>query len=92
MDNQDQQISKKLVNDPKNSVQESLEGFALTHAHVKLLKGHNVVVRSDLELFKKEGKVSLVTGKWYGSTQRMLFAQKCSVVSLTHQSKKRAEF
>lgn len=63
---QNQQISKKLVNDPKNSVQESLEGFVLTHAHVKLLKGHNVIVRSDLESFKKEGKVSLVTGKLYG--------------------------
>ena len=81
MDNQDQQISKKLVNDPKNSVQESLEGFALTHAHVKLLKGHNVVVRSDLELFKKEGKVSLVTGKWYESTQNAFCPEMFSGVS-----------
>ena len=56
-------ISKKLVNDPVQCVTESLQGFVLTNADVKLLEGHNVVVRADLESFRKSGKVALITGK-----------------------------
>jgi len=67
-------ISKKLVNDPVHCVTESLQGFVLTNANVKLLEGHNVVVRADLETFRKSGKVALITGKltffYYGHLQK----------------------
>lgn len=55
-------ISKKLVNDPINCVTESLQGFVLTNDKVKLLEGHNVVVRADLKEVKETGKVILITG------------------------------
>ena len=54
--------TKKLVNDPNSCVNDSLKGYVLANASVKLLEGWNVVVRSDLKEFKKEGKVTLVTG------------------------------
>ena len=55
-------ISKKLVNDPKCCVLDSLTGFVLSHSNVKLLQGCNAVVRSDIQQFKHEGKVATITG------------------------------
>ena len=60
--NGDQEISKKLVNNPAESVTDSLKGYVLTHSNVKLLEGHNVVVRGDLESFRGSGKVAVITG------------------------------
>ncbi len=51
---------KKLINDPNNAVPEMLEGFAVAYpGHVRLLDGHNVVVRKDSPI---KGKVALVSG------------------------------
>ncbi len=51
---------KKLINDPNNVVPEMLEGFATAYpGHVRLLDGHNVVVRKDSPI---KGKVALVSG------------------------------
>eukprot|EP00111_Clytia_hemisphaerica_P016103 TCONS_00047659-protein len=55
-------ISKKLVNDPSQCVTESLQGFVMTNPDVKLLEGHNVVVRADLADFRESNKVALITG------------------------------
>ncbi|MHC4198122.1 MAG: dihydroxyacetone kinase subunit DhaK [Planctomycetota bacterium] len=51
---------KKLINDPNNAVPEMLEGFAAAYpGHVRLLDGHNVVIRKDSPV---TGKVALVSG------------------------------
>ncbi|MEE9488484.1 MAG: dihydroxyacetone kinase subunit DhaK [Candidatus Brocadiales bacterium] len=51
---------KKLINDPNNVVPEMLEGFAAAYPrHVRLLDGHNVVVRKDSPV---KNKVALVSG------------------------------
>ena len=57
-----QSVPVKLVNDPRNSVSDSLVGFVLSHSNVKLLEGCNAVVRSDLHRFKAEGKVAILSG------------------------------
>ncbi|HEX2953874.1 MAG TPA: dihydroxyacetone kinase subunit DhaK [Bacillota bacterium] len=50
---------KKAINDPKNVVRETLEGFAAMHPkHFHLLDDVNVVVKNELE----PGKVGLVIG------------------------------
>ena len=61
---QDNVISKKLVNNPTQCVKESLQGYVLTHDNVKLLEGHDVVVRADLRLFRESGKVAVITGQF----------------------------
>ncbi|XP_065660889.1 triokinase/FMN cyclase isoform X3 [Hydra vulgaris] len=61
-DSVDYGIGKKLVNDPLTCVADSLEGFVLSNAGVKLLKGTHIVVREDLNIFKKQKKVSLIAG------------------------------
>jgi dihydroxyacetone kinase-like protein len=51
---------KKLINDPNNVLPEMLEGFAAAYPrHVRLLDGHNVVVRKDSPV---KNKVALVSG------------------------------
>lgn len=57
-----QEISKKLVNNPAECVTDSLKGYVLTHDNVKLLEGHNVVVRADLQHFRESAKVAVITG------------------------------
>ena len=54
--------TKKLVNDPSKCVIDSLKGFVMSNSRVKLLEGHTVVVRSDIQKVKNEGKVVIVTG------------------------------
>uniref|UniRef100_T2MCB6 Bifunctional ATP-dependent dihydroxyacetone kinase/FAD-AMP lyase (Cyclizing) n=1 Tax=Hydra vulgaris TaxID=6087 RepID=T2MCB6_HYDVU len=61
-DSMDYGVGKKLVNDPLTCVADSLEGFVLSNAGVKLLKGTHIVVREDLNIFKKQKKVSLIAG------------------------------
>jgi len=62
MDTNTKIISKKLVNNPTECVTESLQGYVATHAHLKLLKGYNIVVRTDFQQVKKENKVVIITG------------------------------
>ena len=54
---------KKLINDPSHCVDDSLEGFALTNPQVKLLKGHKVVIRSDVDQLIGSNKVCLISGR-----------------------------
>ena len=53
---------KKLVNAPSNVVDEALEGLVTSNKALKLLKGHRVVVRADVEDVIKAGKVALISG------------------------------
>jgi dihydroxyacetone kinase len=55
-------MSKKIVNDPKDAVDESLAGLVASNPHLVLLEGHRVVVRSDVEEFKASGKVAVLCG------------------------------
>ncbi|WP_055046409.1 dihydroxyacetone kinase family protein [Devosia sp. A16] len=53
---------KKLINDIPSLVRQSLEGLAMLHPGLALLGDENILVRSDLEAFRKSGKVAIVTG------------------------------
>jgi len=55
--------TKKLVNSVATCVDESIEGFVAVHPGVRQLAGQpRVVVRADIEDFKRRGKVLTVTG------------------------------
>ena len=56
-------VAKKIVNNPLTCVADSLEGFVLSNARVKLLKGAQVLVRDDLNMFKMQEKVALIAGE-----------------------------
>ena len=56
------QHGKKLVNDPLNVVDEALEGMVAANHGLRLLRGHRVIVRDDVEEIVKAGKVALVSG------------------------------
>jgi len=51
-------MSKKLINDPADVVDEALAGLASASPGIKLLKGHRVAVRADIAGVVGEGKVS----------------------------------
>ena len=55
-------VSKKLINDPSNVVNDCLQGFVTSNANVLLMKQHKVVLRKDIETLKKNGKVCLISG------------------------------
>lgn len=55
-------VSKKLINDPQNAVDEALEGIAATNPGLNILKSHGVIVRDDVEELRKAGKVTLISG------------------------------
>lgn len=48
---------KKLINNPESVVDEALAGLVAVHPGLRLLEGHRVVVRADIETVIKEGKV-----------------------------------
>lgn len=48
---------KKLINNPESVVDEALAGLVAVHPGLRLLEGHRVVVRADIETVTKEGKV-----------------------------------
>ena len=48
---------KKLINNPESVVDEALAGLVAVHPGLRLLEGHRVVVRADIETVAKEGKV-----------------------------------
>ena len=52
-------MSKKLINDPERVVDESLAGLVAVNSGLKLLEGHRVVVRADVQEVVKQGKVGL---------------------------------
>ena len=52
-------MSKKLINEPNRVVDESLAGLVAVNSGLKLLEGHRVVVRADIQEVIKDGKVSV---------------------------------
>ena len=50
-------MSKKLINDPERVVDESLAGLVAVNSGLKLLEGHRVVVRADVQDVVQQGKV-----------------------------------
>ncbi|KAI2662864.1 Triokinase/FMN cyclase [Labeo rohita] len=55
-----EQVRRKLLNSVEKCVDESLEGLVRSNGGLALLRGHRVVLRSDLESIK--GKVALLSG------------------------------
>jgi dihydroxyacetone kinase len=53
---------KKLINEPRDVVREMLEGLVLGNRDLALLADEAVVVRADLELHLRSGRVSLISG------------------------------
>jgi len=55
--------TKKLVNSAETCVDDSIEGFVALHPGVRQLTGQpRVVVRADIDDFRRRGKVVTVTG------------------------------
>ena len=50
-------MSKKLINNPEQVVEEALEGLVAAQPGLQLLAGHRVVVRTDTHTLAAEGKV-----------------------------------
>ena len=50
-------MSKKLINDPERVVDESLAGLVAVNSGLKLLEGHRVVIRADVQDVVQQGKV-----------------------------------
>lgn len=61
-DEKNSATSKKLINNPLNTVDEALEGIVLANPGLKLLKNHRVIVREDVDVLRKSGKVTLISG------------------------------
>src|SRR5262245_32922021 len=53
---------KKLINEPRDVVREMLEGLVLGNRDLALLADETVVVRADIELHLRSGRVSLISG------------------------------
>ncbi|XP_071951208.1 triokinase/FMN cyclase-like isoform X2 [Antedon mediterranea] len=53
---------KQLLNSTESCVDEMLEGVAAVNLNVRILKGHRVVVRTDIEGAKKKGQVTILSG------------------------------
>lgn len=49
--------SKKLINSPERAVDEALAGLVAVHPGLRLLEGHRVVVRADIQSVVQQGKV-----------------------------------
>jgi len=55
-------MTKKLINEPSNCVQELIEGLLATTTGLKRVEGFNVVVRSDIKSVVEANKVTIVSG------------------------------
>ena len=56
-------MSKKLINDPERVVDESLAGLVAVNSGLKLLEGHRVVVRADVQDVVQLGKVCALASR-----------------------------
>ena len=54
--------TKKLINDPSNTVNEALEGFVMVNPNVALIQEHKVVIRKDVKMLQEADKVCLISG------------------------------
>ena len=52
-------MSKKLINQAVDAVDEALAGLVAACPGLKLLEGHRVIVRADVEQVIKQGKVCI---------------------------------
>eukprot|EP00731_Ephydatia_muelleri_P027864 Em0019g737a len=55
-------MSKKLINSPANAVDEALAGLVGANPSLRLLQGHRVIVRADIDTVTEQNKVTLVSG------------------------------
>ena len=55
-------MSKKLINQASSVVDDALKGLTAVNPALRQLEGHRVVVRSDIELVKNKGKVTILSG------------------------------
>ena len=55
-------MSKKLINQASSVVDDALKGLTAVNPALRQLEGHRVVVRSDIESVKNEGKVTILSG------------------------------
>lgn len=55
-------MSKKLINQASSVVDDALKGITAVYPGLRLLEGHRVVVRSDVESVKNEGKATILSG------------------------------
>lgn len=55
-------VTKKLVNNPRDVVDEALEGIVAANPGLNVLKGHCVIIREDVQELRKESKVALISG------------------------------
>lgn len=55
-------MSKKLINSPANAVDEALAGLVGANPSLRLLQGHRVVVRADIDSVTEQNKVTLISG------------------------------
>lgn len=53
---------KKIINKPSEVVDEALEGLVLSNNNLRLLKGHRVVIRADVQSVRERGQVALISG------------------------------
>ena len=53
-------MSKKLINSPDRAVDESLHGLVSVHPGLRLLSGHRVILRADIDDLIKTGKVASI--------------------------------
>jgi dihydroxyacetone kinase len=54
--------TKKLINSASNCVDDCLQGVVTLNPGLQILEGHRVVVRSDINKVKADGKVTLISG------------------------------
>ena len=54
--------TKKLVNSVDSCVDDALRGLVSVHTGLRLLQGHKIVVREDIEEVVRAGKVTLLCG------------------------------
>ncbi|PVD26019.1 hypothetical protein C0Q70_13687 [Pomacea canaliculata] len=54
--------NKKLINCVETCVEDNLEGYVALNPGVRLLKGHRIAVRADIEEYQTTGKVAVLCG------------------------------
>ena len=57
----DRMSTKQLLNSPDCAVDEALSGLVASHPGLRLLEGHRVVIRADIQQVLATGKVGLST-------------------------------
>lgn len=81
-------MSKKLTNDPERVVDESLAGLVSVNSGLKLLEGHRVVLRADVQELVKQEKVKEHLLKHYECVNNYEFSiyANYGTMSLCHNS------